>query len=393
MRKITEVAKLKQVIPSESINGIQRGVQIPLFDDWDKSAKIGTIPIFSQDYPATSNSNEPGYFGLQNRRYLGNKYKLLSFISHIINSRCIGFNVFCDIFAGTGVVSEHFNQQDIKIIANDILSSNYTPLKVFLESSNLNIEKIKQKITILNKIKSNQDNYFSEHFGQTYFTLENARKIGEIRENIEDISENEYEKAALITSLLYAVDKVANTVGHYDAYRKTLDSIQPLKLLIPNCKLENNKDNEVYQKNANQLIKEISCDVLYIDPPYNSRQYSDAYHLVENLVKWEKPAVYGKAKKMERTHIKSEYCTQHAGKAFADLIANADCNHILLSYNNTGDSKDGRSNSRMSDAQIVNILKTRGEVEIFERDYKAFTTGRSLNKGHSERIFYCKVAS
>jgi len=87
--------------------------------------------------------------------------------------------------------------------------------------------------------------------------------------------------------------------------------------------------------------------------------------------------VYGVAKKMNRSHLKSEYCLQSAPKAFGDLIQNANCKHILISYNNTGESKDGRSNARISDEQIINIMKLRGEVEIFERDYKAFTTGKS----------------
>ena len=77
--------------------------------------------------------------------------------------------------------------------------------------------------------------------------------------------------------------------------------------------------------------------------------------------------------------------------AFADLIENANCKHIFISYNNTGDSKDGRSNARINDEQIVNILKKRGKVEIFEQDYKAFTAGKSNGEGHTERLFYCKV--
>ena len=135
----------------------------------------------------------------------------------------------------------------------------------------------------------------------------------------------------------------------------------------------------------------MSCDVLYIDPPYNSRQYCDAYHLLENLAVWKEPQVYGKAKKMDRSHLKSEYCLKTAPRVFTDLIKNANCKHILISYNNTGESKDGRSNARIKDDVIINILKNRGEAEVFERDYKAFTTGKSNTDGHTERVFYCKV--
>lgn len=331
-------------------------------------------------------------FQLQNRRFLGNKYKLLDFVEDIVTEKCLGFNIFCDIFAGTGVVGEKFNKKNIKIITNDILSSNYIILKAFLGTTRDNLQKIiEQKIDFLNDLKAVDDNYFSRHFGGTYFTLENARKIGAIREKIDEIVESEDEKCILITSLLYATDKVANTVGHYDAYRKKLDTVQPLQLLIPNIEFEKNPENEIYKEDANLLVRKIACDVLYIDPPYNSRQYSDAYHLLENLALWKKTPVYGMASKMDRSHIKSAYCLKSAPRAFMDLISNADCKHILVSYNNTGGSRDGRSNARIGDEKIIDILKTRGEVEVFERGYKAFTAGKSDSEGHKERVFYCKV--
>jgi adenine-specific DNA-methyltransferase len=140
-------------------------------------------------------------------------------------------------------------------------------------------------------------------------------------------------------------------------------------------------------------VQKITCDVLYIDPPYNSRQYCDVYHLLENLARWDKPEVYGVAKKMDRSHLKSDYCLKSATRAFAELIRHAQCKHILISYNNTGESKDGRSNARIKDSEIVNILKRKGDVQIFERDYKAFTTGKSNGEGHTERVFYCKVSN
>lgn len=235
------------------------------------------------------------------------------------------------------------------------------------------------------------DNYFSEHFGNRYFSVENAKKIGTIREEIDNIADNQQEKNNLICSLLYAVDKVANTVGHYDAFRKKMDSIKPVNLLVPNIDYSHNTNNKVYQEDANQLIKKIACDVLYIDPPYNSRQYSDAYHLLENLAEWKKPKVIGIGKKMDRSHIKSNYCLKSATQAFSDLINNADCKHILFSYNNTQNSKDDRSNARIDDDDILHILNDKGKVDIFEREYKAFTTGRSNSDGNAERVFYCEV--
>ena len=378
---------------NENTQYFSDGTQLSLFDLLETKIPIytPTTTKVRKVYFSPKRRNIPGKFQIQNRRFLGNKYKLLGFIEDIVNEKCNGFNSFCDIFAGTGVVGERFNEKDIKIISNDLLFSNYFPLKAFFGSTQINLDVIKKKIDLLNNLKTNQDNYFSIHYGNTYFTLKNARKIGTIREEINKIADNENEKAVLITALLYATDKVANTVGHYDSYRKNLDTIQTIQLLVPDITLENNTNNEVFREDANLLIRKISCDVLYIDPPYNSRQYCDTYHLLENLATWEKPQVYGRAKKMDRSHLKSKYCLKTAPKVFEDLIKNANCKHILVSYNNTGESKDGRSNACIKDDEIVNILKNRGKIEIFERDYKAFTVGKSNTAGHIERIFYCGV--
>jgi adenine-specific DNA-methyltransferase len=378
---------------NENTQYFSDGIQPSLFDLLETKIPIYTPATTKvrKVYFSPKKRNIPGKFQIQNRRFLGNKYKLLGFIEDIVNEKCNGFNSFCDIFAGTGVVGERFNEKDIKIISNDLLFSNYFPLKAFFGSTQINLDVLKEKIDLLNNLKTNQDNYFSIHYGNTYFTLKNARKIGAIREEINKIADNENEKAVLITALLYATDKVANTVGHYDAYRKNLDTIQLIQLLVPEITLENNTNNEVFREDANILIRKISCDVLYIDPPYNSRQYCDTYHLLENLATWEKPQVRGRAKKMDRSHLKSKYCLKTASKVFEDLIKNANCKHILVSYNNTGKSKDGRSNACIKDDEIVNILKNKGEIEIFERDYKAFTAGKSNTTGHIERIFYCGV--
>lgn len=329
---------------------------------------------------------------IHNRRFLGNKTKLLGFIGDIVADKCRGYQTFCDIFAGTGVVGHYFNRPDVKIISNDILSSSHVSLQCWLNTKSYNRERVAGLIEHLNNLKPKKENYTSKHFGNTYFTKENALKIGAIREEIETLRLSQEEKYILLTALLYAVDKVANTVGHYEAYRKKLDTTKEIRILLPDINTSNNINNEVYQKDSNQLIREIRSDVLYIDPPYNSRQYGDSYHLLENIATWEKPEVEGVAKKMKnRQHLKSKYCLRSAATAFTDLIRNARTKHILLSYNNTGEKKNERSNARISDKEIIDILKERGPVETFEREYKGFTAGKSDTNGHTERVFYCKV--
>lgn len=331
---------------------------------------------------------------IKNRRYLGSKYKLLDFISKVVDENCEDIHTVADIFGGTGVVADRFNAEGKKIIINDILYSNYLSYCTWFSNEVVDTEKIENIIMDFNNIEVIEENYVSEHFGGNYFTDENARKIGYIREGIEKLSDSITfrEKAVLITSLLYAMDKVANTVGHYDAYRRKLDSFKSLNLLVPELKGNKNQENQIYQKDANMLVREISADLFYIDTPYNSRQYGDAYHLLENIAEWKEQEVIGVAKKMpDRAHIKSDYCTLKAPKAFEDLISNIHGKYILVSYSNMAEKGVGRSNAKISAEEIMEVLKKRGEVQVFETDFKIYTTGKTNIDGHKELLYLCKI--
>ena len=82
-------------------------------------------------------------FKIHNRRYLGNKKKLLVNIEELIRKKIKKYDSFIDIFSGTGVVASRFNTKNIKIITNDILQSNYIINKTFLgiKKKPLDIEK------------------------------------------------------------------------------------------------------------------------------------------------------------------------------------------------------------------------------------------------------------
>lgn len=329
------------------------------------------------------------------RRYLGSKTKLLSFIDSILTKEDAEYRSFADIFGGTGVVADYFHSKG-DIVVNDILESNYQSYLAFFGKEKIRTTLLKQKLSEYNEIEANKlpHNYFSKNFAGTYFDLLNAKQIGHIREDIEQLFLNERinkrERAYLITSLVYAMDRIANTVGHYDAYRKVKI---PLKLLeLRQLELNSRKHRAlIYKEDANELVKKIKTDIVYIDPPYNSRQYSDTYHLLENIVDWGKERVYGVAKKIDRRHLKSKYSLKSAGNAFSELINNIDAKFILISYNDMGTRGNVRSQSRISDHEIISALERRGTVKIYEKDFNQFTTGRSNNGDLKERIFFCRV--
>ena len=329
---------------------------------------------------------------INNRRYLGNKYKLLPFIKKVVNENCNNINSIADIFSGTGAVASAF--LDKKVISNDILYSNYICHIAWFSSQSYSKNKIINYITFFNQLDINEDNYMTQYFADTYFSRKDCSKIGFIREYIEKeysskkINYREY--AILITSLLYAMDKIANTCGHYDAYRKNGVFDKSLELYVPLPSENNNCENQCYNQDANILVKSISADLVYIDPPYNSRQYCDAYHLIENVARWEKPSVFGVARKMDRTTLKSNYCTVNATKSFENLIENINARYILVSYNNIGNKGNNRSNAKISDKDIIGILEKKGRVKVFSKSYKAFTTGKSDIQNNEERLFLCE---
>lgn len=331
---------------------------------------------------------------INNRRYLGNKYKLLPFIEEIVKTECRGVQTVFDVFAGTGAVASAF--LDRTVIVNDILYSNHLAHVTWFSSEPYDPQKVEELIKGYNQLSAlNEDNYMTENFSDTFFSREVCAKIGHIREDIEQrFSRQELtfrERAILITSLLYAMDKIATTCGHYDAYRKGAGFNNDFILEMPEIRSGLSSGNLCFNTDSNLLAGEIECDLAYLDPPYNSRQYCDAYHLLENVAKWEKPAVHGVARKMDRTHLKSDYCTNKATAAFEALVEKLKCKYILLSYNNTADTANERSNARITDEDILRILSQKGRVTVFSTSYRAFSAGKSENNDNEERLFLCTV--
>ena len=335
---------------------------------------------------------------INNRRYLGSKYKLLNFIGRIVEENCTNVNSIVDIFGGTGVVANYFLRKNKEVYVNDLLKSNYNAYVAWFGNEKVDIFKIENIINNYNEIKNiKNSNYFADNFADTYFSKNDCLKIGFIREDIDNKYRqnkiNDREKSILISSLIYSMDRIANTVGHYDAYRKLSHIEDRFYMYMLNVNESNNNKVHIYNDDSNKLIRGIKADLVYIDPPYNSRQYSDAYHLLENIVNWDKPEVYGVARKMNRDNLKSIYCTNKAVWGFKDLIENCNSRYILVSYNNTGNKANGRSNAKISDLEIKEILGKKGNVKVFEQDYNNFTTGKSISENHKERLFLCEVKS
>ncbi len=357
-------------------------VEIP-----QKETTISEITEYKYYLPHKNNK----YFQLQNRRYIGSKQKLINWIFSIIKQECKG-RAFVDVFAGTGIVSAVATKEFENIIMNDFLFSNNIIYNAFFKNDNFSQRKIDEIIKEYNNLNSEdlEENYFSKKFGGKFFSNHSAKKIGFIRENIEINKKNlkGKEYSILIASLIYSIDKIANTVGHYDAYFKK----ENLKdnFFMKSIEATNVKGISIYREDANFLAKNIKADIAYIDPPYNSRQYSRFYHILETLAKWDCPPLYGVALKPKPENM-SDYCRVQAKNKFSDLIYNLDVKYLVVSYNNTYKSKSKSSKNKITLEEIEEILKSKGRTKIFKKNHQCFNSGNTDFDDHKEYLFVTEV--
>ncbi len=355
-------------------------------------------------------------------RYYGCKTKLLDFLSEGVEKTGINHgSVFCDLFSGTTVVARHFKQKGYTVYANDFLEFSYSLAHAYIKNNaypsfsglkkivdGVNgrpVENLNITIDYLNNLSPSKGFIFKNYCpGGTkefdsprmYFTNENGMKIDAVRKKIQRwkdeniISKDEF--YILLTSLIETIPYVANISGNYAAYLKNWDprALKPIKLRVPAI-LKSKRKNKAFKEDANRLIRKISSDILYLDPPYNSRQYAPNYFLLELVAEgWfngQKPKIYGKTGMRSYEDQKSAFCQKNEVlTAFGDLIRNAKTKFILLSYNDEG---------LMSENEIIDILSERGKVQIFKKPHRRY---RSINQDESDRrtvyetLFFVKVS-
>jgi len=210
-----------------------------------------------------------------------------------------------------------------------------------------------------------------------YFSAENGKKIDAIRQQIEiwknadEISEDDY--YFLLASLIESADKVANTASVYGAYLKKIKkSAQKKMILNPALFTLNSNKHQVFNADSNVLIKEIKGDILYLDPPYNERQYGSNYHLLNTIAKYDSFEPQGKTGL--RDYYRSDYCKKNEVKnSFEELIKNANFKYIFLSYNNEG---------LMAEDDVKNIMSTYGKYSLKTINYQRFKADKTENRNH-----------
>ena len=334
-------------------------------------------------------------------RYIGSKDKLLPAIQTLLFNKGL-LNPeyrFFDAFCGTGSVANSL-KNSFNVIINDLMQWSvlyatgrilgatcsfdklgFNPFQYFAEH-----QEIKKGFFYINYSPGGSD--------RMYFTVENAGRIDYIRSTIEDwrqhgqITETEY--AYLIYCLIEGVSSISNTAGVYGAFLKHWDSRSKNRFQFAPIS-ESLFDNvspgfqlESYNSRIEDIISNVNCDILYLDPPYTQNQYGTQYHLLETLVLNDNPTISKITGSRPISSLKSYWSKDlYSHVLFDFVIANTKARYIVLSYNNDG---------LMSKDFIEATLKRYGKEESYECveiDYKKYNNFKCRGKeGHCEYIFF-----
>ncbi len=310
--------------------------------------------------------------------YIGSKYKLSSWIEQVITNKAgnISNKIFCDLFAGTGIIGRVFKKRVKRVIANDIEFYSFVLIRNYIKN-HTDLKSKLEAIEHLNNLPLRENGFIFNNYcspaDRLYFSDENGKKIDTIRQEIEKFKKDEDLYYFLLASLIESADKVANTASVYGAFLKKIKrSAQKELVLEPAVYEENDNEHLVFQRDSNELIKEICGDILYLDPPYNHRQYGANYHLLNTIAEYKEFEPRGKSGLRE--YYKSPWCQKAKVKhSFEDLIKNAKFEYIFLSYNNEG---------LMSEIDVKNIMQKYGEYELVKKEYQRFKADKTENRNH-----------
>ena len=339
-------------------------------------------------------------------RYIGSKTLLIPEIETVINRQVKKADVFCDIFSGTAVVSRHF-KKCYEVISNDFLYFSYCLGRGTVENDETQIYKklseslgIKDPLQYFSNIKNKEietqpkekrffQNNYAPTGGRMYLTDENALRFDFTRNTIEEwrngglLNDDEY--FYLVACAVEGIPFVSNIKGTYGAFSKSWDKrsfkvYEPYRLAVET----NGKNNRCFNEDGVGLLNRIEGDILYIDPPYNSRQYLPNYHVLETAALYDFPSLHGVTGLRNYDEQKSDFCSKSKVEAaFTQLIENAKFQHIIFSYNTDG---------LMVAQRIEEIMKSYGISHTFELTripYRRYKSRHETNlDGLCELIFY-----
>ena len=332
-------------------------------------------------------NNEKVNYHIKTMRYLGNKSKHLEFIYSAFNECFVLLNntnpIIFDAFGGTGTVSQFLNINNHHVVSNDMTNFSYklcfcrnsiTEKDIGFNGLNMNIEEV---VSVLNNCKhkgfvyKNYSPNVEYSFERKYFTNSNAEIIDGIRIQIEEWYTNKQitlnEHTFLVALLIESVSLYSNIPGTYGAFNTNWDTRSTRTFMMDKKMVSNllaKNKYQCYNDDVRNLISEIACDVLYLDPPYNERDYSMYYHVLETISLYNNPEINSNKTGTKKEYKKSKWCMKkECIKELEYIIKNTNAKCVVMSYNNEG---------IMKIEEIEGLFKMYGTYSVKTKTVKRF---------------------
>jgi len=298
-------------------------------------------------------------------KYLGSKRLLLPAILEAIR-RLGEVRSVLDLFSGTARVGHALKRAGFRVIANDHNAYAATLARCYVQADAGEVlEDARELIRELNALPG-RPGYFTETFcvRSRFFQPKNGARIDAIRDAIARKSLPPELEATLLVALMEAADRVDSTTGVQMAYLKAWAprSSNDLELRVPEVLPGR---GEAHRLEAYEAARSLEADVVYVDPPYNQHSYLGNYHVWETLALWDRPEVYGVARKRTDCRLRKSAFNSRPGFAAAmrELLAGIRARTLILSFNDEG---------YLGRAELERMLGERGEVRVLEHDYRRY---------------------
>lgn len=302
-------------------------------------------------------------------KYIGSKRTLIPLLADIISLLETSGSVI-DLFSGTSRVGHALKSRGYQVFANDHNAYAHALGTCYVQAdAEDHLAAAEQLVAEFNKM-SGQPGYFTDTFCEQsrFFHPKNGAIVDAIREEIANKELPEELEAIMLVSLMEAADRVDSTTGVQMAYLKNWASraLRDIELRVPTIlpRAASGK-GRAYQLDAQAAAQSLRADIAYIDPPYNQHKYLGNYHIWESLVLWDKPEVYGVARKrIDCRERSSDFNSKrNAGRAMSEVLSTVAAPHMVISFNNEG---------YFSSGEISDMLSHKRELVIISQDFKRY---------------------
>jgi adenine-specific DNA-methyltransferase len=306
--------------------------------------------------------------------YIGSKKTLISTLDKVLSKYLNKNSIFGDLCSGTGFVSQFVKYKyKCSVVSNDL--QEYSKIITEAKLNSYDTKEIKIISDCFQHLNNKKliKGFFYENYRDKYFTSNNCKKIDTIRQEIDQLKITNKIKTYILASLISTADKKANCAGVYGAYLKSIKKSAQGDIILTELPIINKNESEIESKHISytgdlfdKQITDIKYSTIYIDPPYNNRQYGSNYHILETMAKYDNPEIKGKTGL--RPYDKSDFCYKNKIKSMFEKLKKLKFETLIISYSSEG---------LMNIFDIIEIFIETYKVIIYEKEYKKFKSQKT----------------